>query len=143
MKLSLAAPAALFAALALPVGPALAQQSVAGRWITQDGDAIVRIARCGKTVCGRIEKFLKAPPQGVGQRDVNNPDPKLRDRRLLGMAVLTGFQPYKGDEWKGEIYDPKAGKTYSSRLERAGADTLTVKGCIGPFCKSQTWKRAD
>ncbi|QWC56573.1 DUF2147 domain-containing protein [Erythrobacter sp. 3-20A1M] len=136
------AAAVLALSLAAPTAPALAQESVAGRWITQDGDAIVEIGRCGETVCGKVVKFLKAPPQGAGQRDVNNPDPKLRSRRLLGMAVLTGFRPYKGNEWKGEIYDPKAGKTYSSRLERADANTLTVKGCIGPFCKSQTWKRA-
>jgi len=34
--------------------PALAANSIHGDWITQDRDAIVKISKCGSTVCGRI-----------------------------------------------------------------------------------------
>ena len=121
--------------------PLLAAQPVDGQWLTQDRDAVITIGECGKSVCGRISRFLVAPPQGADQRDVNNKNPKLRSRKLLGMPVLTGFTE-DGDEWRGQIYDPKSGKTYRSIIRRVNATTLQVKGCIGPFCQSQTWKRA-
>ena len=129
------------AALAL-ASPLLAAQPVEGKWMTQDRDAIITIADCGKSLCGRISKFLVAPPQGADQRDVNNKNAKLRSRKLLGMAILTGFAE-DGDEWRGQIYDPKSGKTYRSVIRRVNASTLEVKGCIGPFCQSQTWKRVS
>ena len=130
-----------FATLAL-ASPLLAAQPVDGRWLTEDRDAVITIGDCGRTKCGKITKFLVAPPQGVDQRDVNNSDPKLRSRKLLGMPVLTGFTE-DGDEWRGRIYDPKSGKSYRSVIRRVNNSTLEVKGCIGPFCQSQTWKRAS
>ncbi len=120
--------------------PALAADPIEGRWITEEKDAVITIGDCGKTVCGRITRFLKAPPQGADQRDVNNDDPNLRSRKLLGMPVLTGFIE-ESDLWRGQIYDPKGGKSYRSVIRRKG-NTLEVKGCLGPFCQTQVWRRA-
>lgn len=131
----------LAAAALIAAAPLLAAQPVEGRWLTEERDAVITIGDCGKTLCGRITKFLVTPPQGADQRDVNNRNPKLRSRKLLGMPVLTGFTE-DGDEWRGEIYDPKSGKTYRSIIRRKNAATLEVKGCIGPFCQTQIWKRA-
>lgn len=132
--------AASLAALLL-ASPALAADPVQGRWITEEKDAVITIAPCGAKLCGRISKFLVTPPQGLDQRDVNNKDAAKRSRKLLGMPVLTGFVEY-GDEWRGTIYDPKSGKTYRSILQRKGSNQLTVKGCLGPFCQAQTWRKA-
>ena len=129
-----------FAAL-IAAAPLLAAQPVEGRWLTEERDAVITIDDCGNTLCGRITKFLVTPPQGADQRDVNNRNPKLRSRKLMGMPVLTGFTE-DGDEWRGEIYDPKSGKTYRSIIRRKNAATLEVKGCLGPFCQTQTWQRA-
>lgn len=128
-----------FAAL-ITAAPLLAAQPVEGKWMTAEGDAVITIGDCGERLCGRITKFLVTPPQGADQRDVNNRNPKLRNRKLLGMPVLTGFIE-DGDEWRGEIYDPKSGKTYRSIIRRKNSATLEVKGCLGPFCQTQTWKR--
>ena len=125
MKKPLLALAALFLA-----SPLLAAQPVEGRWVTEERDAVITIGDCGKSLCG-----------GADQRDVNNRDADLRNRKLLGMPVLTGFTE-DGDEWRGQIYDPKSGKTYRSIIRRLNATTLQVKGCLGPFCQTQTWKRA-
>ena len=125
----------------LIASPLLAAQPVEGRWVTEERDAVITIGDCGKSLCGRITKFLVAPPQGVDQRDVNNRNASLRNRKLLGMPVLTGFTE-DGEEWRGQIYDPKSGKTYRSIIRRLNATTLQVKGCLGPFCQTQTWKRA-
>jgi uncharacterized protein (DUF2147 family) len=120
---------------------------VTGRWVTEEKDAVVAIAPCGGSgskgaMCGTIDRFLVAPPQGLDQRDVNNPEPKLRTRKLLGMPILTSFVA-DGNLWRGRIYDPKSGKSYRSIIRRKGPNVLEVKGCIGPFCQTQLWKRAS
>ena len=114
---------------------------VTGRWITQEKNAVVEIYPCGATICGKIAKFLVIPPAGVGAKDVKNPNAALRDRTILGMNILTNFTA-KGEQWNGTIYDPKAGKAYRSVVYKGTSGNLIVKGCIGPFCKSQTWTAA-
>ena len=131
---------AAFAALA-SAAPLLAAQPIEGRWVTAEKDAVIQIGKCGSKLCGKIARFLVAPPQGLDQRDVNNKEPRLRNRKLLGMPVLTGFSE-ESDLWRGEIYDPKSGKTYRSVVRRKDANRLEVKGCIGPFCQTQVWTRA-
>jgi uncharacterized protein (DUF2147 family) len=131
----------LIAALTISAGSVRAAEPVTGRWVTADKDGVILIAPCGKAVCGTLEKFLVAPPEGVDQRDINNPDPKLRQRRLLGLPILSGFTA-DNNLWRGRIYDPKSGKSYRSVIRRKGANLLEVKGCIGPFCQTQVWRSA-
>ena len=133
--------AALCASLFLWAAPAYAADPITGKWVTEDGDAVVTIGKCGSSYCGRISKFLVTPPDGADQRDTENPDPKKRSRKLMGLPVLFGFSE-DGDEWRGRIYDPKSGKDYRSVVRRKSASVLEVKGCIGPFCQTQTWRRA-
>jgi uncharacterized protein (DUF2147 family) len=133
---------ALLAAFAIGPAPARAAEPVAGRWITAEKDGVILIAPCGKAICGTIDRFLVPPPEGLDQRDVNNPDTRLRNRKLLGMPILSGFTA-DGDIWRGRIYDPKSGKSYRSVIRRKGANVLEVKGCIGPFCQTQVWKKAS
>jgi uncharacterized protein (DUF2147 family) len=127
-----------FAAIA---APALASGPITGRWVTADKDAVVAIAACGKALCGRIERFLIAPPGGNDQRDVNNADPAKRGRKLIGTAILYGLTEDAG-VWRGQVYDPKTGRTYTSEVRRQPDGTLAVKGCFGPLCQTQVWKKA-
>lgn len=120
--------------------PARAAQPVAGRWITPEGDSVVTIGPCGAAQCGRITRFLKPPPT-PNPTDRNNPDPALRSRPVLGLAVLSGFAD-EGKDWRGRIYDPRSGRTYRSILSRNADGTLKVQGCWGPFCRTQTWRPA-
>ncbi|WP_417593441.1 DUF2147 domain-containing protein [Parasphingorhabdus sp.] len=133
--------AALIPAAMAFATPALAADSIHGDWITQDRDAIVKISKCGTTVCGRIYKYLVTPPDGAGQKDINNPDKKMRNRTLLGMAILTGFTP-DGKIWRGKVYDPKSGKSYRSEVSLNSANSLKMKGCVAFFCQAQNWTRA-
>ncbi len=129
------------ATLVLAAVPLAAAEPIEGHWVNAEKTAVIQIGTCGSSTCGRIAQFLVPPPQGADQRDVHNSDQTKRGRKLLGMAILTGFAD-KGDEWGGTIYDPKSGKTYRSIIRRKGAHQLEVKGCIGPFCKTQVWTRA-
>jgi uncharacterized protein (DUF2147 family) len=136
-----AAAGAVFILLASAAYAATAA-SITGRWITKDRDAVVEITPCGANVCGRIAKFLVAPPKGVDQRDVNNSDPKLRTRKIMGMMILQNLKE-AGKEWKGTIYDPRSGKSYRSVVFLTKNGTLTVKGCFGPICQSQSWAKSN
>ncbi len=128
----------LTAAFAGIVGSAAqAAQPVTGRWATVDGKAIVQIAPCGQHLCGKIEKIVKPTP-GRPQTDIKNPDPALRSKPLVGLALLSGFKD-DGDLWRGTIYDPEGGKSYTSKVSRNSDGTLKVQGCIAFFCKTQTW----
>jgi len=128
---------AAVAVSALVALPAQAAQPVTGRWATVDGKAIVNSAPCGTHLCGRIEKIVKPTP-GRPHTDIKNPDPTLRSRPLVGLALLSDFSD-AGDIWKGTIYDPESGKSYNSKVSRNGDGTLKVQGCIAFFCKTQTW----
>lgn len=128
--------------LAALVPAAFAAEPITGRWVTAEKDAVVVIAPCGKALCGTIERFLVAPPQGNDQRDINNPDAAKRKRRLLAATPILSAFMQDSDLWRGQIYDPKSGKTYRSVVRRKGPNVLEVKGCLGPFCQTQVWRRA-
>jgi uncharacterized protein (DUF2147 family) len=126
---------ALFAA-----GPAVAAPSVQGRWLTPAKDSVIEIAPCGPRLCGRVSKILRPDPKGTGT-DGKNPNPALRSRPILGLAILSDFID-AGNLWTGTIYDPRNGKSYRSNLARNADGTLKVQGCIAFFCQTQTWTAA-
>ena len=129
-------------AAGLATVPLAAAEPIAGRWVTAEKDAVVAIGKCGKAHCGTIEKFLILPKGGKDQRDINNSDPAKRQRKLIGTAILTGLSPDEG-LWRGQVYDPKTGRTYTSEVRRKDPRTLEVKGCFGPICQTQVWKKAS
>lgn len=139
MRLALVA-----AAFTLAAAPAFAADPVVGEWITADGTGKVRIAPCpGKTdrICGVIAGSTN--PKASDDRDSNNPNPALRGRSLLGLQILSDFKPVANGRWTGgKIYDPRAGKTYDSKLSISPNGALKVEGCISVICQAQTWRRS-
>jgi len=117
----------------------LAAEAVTGTWLTDTKDGLIEIAPCGQRLCGRLVKSL-VPIKGPGT-DINNPDPKLRGRPILGMPVLTGFAEDNA-LWRGTAYDPKNGKSYKTTLQRTGPSSLKLTGCVAIFCRSVTWTKA-
>src|ERR1043165_3973424 len=80
------------AILALTSGTALAADAtVIGDWLVKDGYANIRIDQCGGKMWGIVSWEKTA---GV---DRENPDPAKRARPTLGMPVLMGLAPVKGE----------------------------------------------
>jgi uncharacterized protein (DUF2147 family) len=131
----------LLLALAVLPAPALAAPDLSGEWLVEDRKATVRIGRCGPSWCGRIARILVRDPDWNG-RDVNNPDPALKSRPVLGLPILTGFTPDAKGLTGGRIYDPNSGRTYRSMLRLNPDGSLKVSGCLAVFCRSQRWTRA-
>lgn len=129
-----------FASSALFPAMAQAAEPVLGRWVTQNQKAVVEIAPCGAAVCGHIVKLL--PKSDVGKTmDERNSNPKLRRRPLVGLPIFLSMKD-SGEDWRGRLYDPQYGNTYSSVVSRNPDGTLRVKGCYFIICKTQTWKPA-
>jgi uncharacterized protein (DUF2147 family) len=124
--------------LALLALPAQAQSSdPSGTWLTQSGDTRVRIAKCGAALCGIIVS-------STYQKDVNNSDPKLRERSMVGVQMISDIRP-TGDGFSGQLYNPQDGKTYTGKLKVMSPTTLQLSGCVlgGLICRSQTWTKAN
>jgi uncharacterized protein (DUF2147 family) len=130
----------------LGASPASAQAGgqVTGVWLTQAGDARVRVSKCGGGICGVIV-WLRVPidpATGKPQIDDKNPNPALARRPMIGLRLFTGMRPVGPNKWSGQIYDADDGKTYASSVSVAGPDSLRVEGCVGALCGGETWSRA-
>ena len=111
-------------------------QDIFGTWITESGDGNVEIYENNGKVFGKIVWLKK----GADTKDTHNPDAKLKERKLIGVNLLSGLTK-KGDKYEGgKIYDPKSGKTYKCAIWLDGKE-LKVRGILGIFHSTQTWKR--
>lgn len=112
--------------------------SIFGRWRTGDGKAIVSIEPCGARACGTIAAVLDPAAPNL---DTHNPDRALRQRRLVGLRILSGFVS-DGDEWRhGRAYDPSSGRSYAARMSLGDDGRLAVTGCVLFLCRTQYWTR--
>ena len=133
-----------FALLSLCSASAAAASPLDGLWLTDDHKGVVRVGPCSPgnvRVCGWIVRVLDSGPN-VPTRDVNNPNPALRSRTILGMPVLSGFVPYSGSYIGGSAYDPKSGRSYRASLKLDSAGALDVTGCVLIVCRTVVWTRA-
>jgi uncharacterized protein (DUF2147 family) len=116
--------------------------AIEGMWLTDDHAAIVAIRSCGRAVCGYVDQVLDKDPS-VPKTDVENADPALRSRPILGLPILTGFIP-EGAVWTGgRAYDPKTGRSYRSTLALNEDGSLKVTGCLLFICESRRWTRVQ
>src|ERR1700726_1529961 len=126
-----------------PAG-AQAGGEVTGIWLTQAGDARVRVSKCGGGICGVIVWLRQPidPATGKPAIDDKNPNPALAHRPMIGLPLFTGMRPVGPNKWSGQIYDADDGRSYASSVSVAGPASLRVEGCVGAFCGGETWSRA-
>jgi len=135
-----------FAIVAILFGaaPAAAHEAEpVGVWLTEKGDARVKVTKCGSGLCGAIA-WLKAPidrATGRPQVDDKNPNPTLRTRPVIGISLFIGMRASAPGKWSGQIYNADDGGTYASHVTFSGGDTLRVEGCVGAICGGETWTR--
>ena len=112
-----------------------------GTWLTQNADARIRVAHCGKALCGTVVWLKDAidPATGKPPVDAKNPDPHKRNRKILGLRIFAMTTDGQGD-WSGAIYNSDDGQTYAGKLVLRGVQ-LEVHGCAGALCGSETWRR--
>ena len=121
------------AAVVLSAAAALADDAL-GDWRTQPDDngnfGIVRLAPCAGKICGTLVKSYNSAGQPIASE-------------RIGTTIVKDMSPNGGGAYSGgTIYAPDRDKTYRSKMQLSG-NTLTVSGCVGPFCRSQSWSRAN
>lgn len=134
----------LAAALCLALGTVSAASAAdpSGTWLTQQGDAQVQVAKCGPGMCGTIV-WLRDPidrQTGKPQVDDKNPNPALRNRKIIGLRIFS-MAPDGNGGYAGSIYNADDGQTYRSKIVLRSAAQLEVQGCVGPLCGSEHWRR--
>ena len=94
-----------------------------GDWRTE-GKGLVRIAKCGKALCGYV---LSSSSNDQGE------------------VVLVNMKPKSDGQWTGNVYSQASGDTYYGTMDMKGANTLRVEACaLGRFyCSGNNWSRIN
>jgi uncharacterized protein (DUF2147 family) len=105
---------------------------ITGIWLTKDGRSQINIYKKNNKYYGKIAWIRKKEDRN--KKDTKNPDPALRNRKILGLEIIKGFT-YDRDEkeWSGgKVYDPESGKFYNAFMwfEDADYNTLYLKGYV-------------
>jgi uncharacterized protein (DUF2147 family) len=109
-----------------------------GDWRVADGTAIVRVHKCGSSLCGSVLSTTGDPG-----KDSHNPDPSKRQRSVIGLEVLINMTKATENSWTGATYNAEDGQTYSARITLLSDQQLQIQGCVpgGGACGSETWAR--
>jgi uncharacterized protein (DUF2147 family) len=104
---------------------------ICGKWESIDKRLIISVYIDKNNYRAKILWFSNTDGKPLDYwRDVKNPDPKLRNRRLLGMSILSGLKYNKAsNSWEGgQVYDSTHGRTWnaSARIDKKGL--LHVRG---------------
>jgi uncharacterized protein (DUF2147 family) len=141
-----------------PVPPA---SPIEGTWLDSTQSQIT-VVPCEQGFCGNISKIV-VPPKlyaahkneidaigPAGFTDLKNKDPKLRNRPILGLTILTLHPTDQPDVFDGTIYDPDSGNTFSGSLTVLGHDKMRLEGCLDVpganllkklLCRDRDWTR--
>ncbi len=97
-------------------------------WATPGLGAVVRLEQCAgdtRTLCGRIIWAW---------------DPSELRHGGVGVMIVRDFR-WDGRAWTGgAVFNPEDGRTYSGSIRLDDA-VLHLRGCAGPFCREQSWRR--
>ncbi len=138
---------ACVASFALCAGAATAESvSPLGKWTTFDDEtekakSIVEVYDEGDTLSAKIVNVL--------DKKEDNPkcgacEGELKDQPIEGLRIVWDMTP-AGDGWKGgRILDPANGKIYKAKMQlEEGGQVLKVRGSLGPFGRTQVWRRPN
>jgi len=133
----------LAAAALLLSQPVWAADDPSGTWLTQAGDAKVKVSKCGGNLCGTVIWLRQPMDTDTGKPAVDNKNPnrELATRPIMGLQLFSGMAADGPNRWSGRIYNADDGQSYDSHISVAGPDALKVEGCVGSLCGGETWTR--
>ena len=120
---------------------------ILGVWWNEEKTSKIEIEKeDGKYIGTIVYVIPENYENGEPPKDDENPDESLRDRSILGLQILEGFEyDAKDEEWEdGTIYDPKSGNTYDCYAWLESNDLLKLKGFVGGIRwlgRSSEWYR--
>jgi uncharacterized protein (DUF2147 family) len=133
---------AMMTAAPLP-GKAQDKNSVTGIWLTEKGDARIRVTTCGAGICGKVVSLREPidPDTGKPATDNKNPNPALAQRPIIGLNLFNDMRATSPARWAGRIYNAEDGQFYASKVMLQSPTRLRVEGCVGALCGGETWSK--
>ena len=120
-------------------------QSVLGTWKTIDDNTgkersniLVYKSGDGK-VYGKITKITDPTRQTAKCTECKG---DKKDKPIMGMLLVEGLTQNGNEYSGGTITDPDTGKVYDCKIWLEGED-LKVRGYLGWFYRTQTWKKVN
>ena len=107
--------------------------SIIGKWMNTDKNLEVEVFKAGNAYQGRVLWFDDTDDKNSpmnDRHDTKNPDRSLRNRKIIGLVVMTGLVYNKDDdEWQdGRIYDSSSGKDWNAKAWINKEGMLKVRG---------------
>ena len=107
---------------------------VLGVWLSENKKQKVRVTydAVKKTYTGKIIwMYEDDQEQGRVLVDKNNPNPKLRTRRITGINLMLNFLHEGDGVFRGYVYDPISGKQYRCLMTlQPDKKTAHIRGYI-------------
>lgn len=119
---------------ALCAATASAADKSFGIWKNPSGSVHVQAQPCGERMCGVV---VWANEKATADAKRGGTD------QLVGAQLFRDFVLEKPGRWRGKVFVPDIGKTFSGTVTVIDDHTLKGEGCLlGRIaCKSQTWTR--
>lgn len=122
-------------------------QDVTGKWKTIDDKSgkqksIIQLWISSNQLYGKILETWGDDGVTPTDKTCDKCPGALKNKKMHGMIIVNGLS--KSDSiWKGKkgIMDPDNGKFYDVKIWLEDANTLAVRGSIGPIGRKQTWLR--
>jgi len=116
-----------------------AADPVEGKWEKSDkqGQILIKVEK------GKLSGYLIGVKDKKRTHDTNNPNSKLRKRKLIGLKIISGFTKGSDGKWSGgSVYDSSKGKTYKGKIWIEGG-SLMMRGYVGVSMLGKTaqWNR--
>lgn len=115
------------------IGQTQSCDEIIGKWVNLEHTLKIEVYKAGGDFKARVIWFRDydnpAIPMDV-RRDAHNPDKSLRDRKVIGMDILSGVTYNKKENrWEnGFIYDATTGRTWCSSATLSCHCLLKVRG---------------
>ena len=123
-------------ALALLIAaPAAARSPLEGVWTSPKGHVTVRIAPCGRVLCGEVVEANARSKRRAAKQGVTS---------LVGERVLNDIEPAGPGKWKGRVFVPRLNTHVGGRITMQGRDRMEVAGCFAAVvCRNAVWRRVS
>ena len=127
------------------------KDALVGTWLEEEGQSEIEIysvkTKDGIKFEGKIT-WLEEPRRENGEikLDRENPDPKLRGKKILGLVIMRDLEFKRPRHWSGgSIYDARSGKTYSLEVNMLNKNILKLRGYLGVSLigKTTIWRRVE
>jgi uncharacterized protein (DUF2147 family) len=125
---------------AVPLETTSPADAILGQWWSEGREGLMKIE---KTASGRFQVRV-IDGKDVAKKDVKNPDPKLRERKLKDIVLMWNLRFEDGEYVDGYCYNPRDGNTYRVKFKLLSATRLQLRGylLVPLLGQSQEWTRA-